>query len=211
WAGRRRAGGGGRVPAAPHHGAVRKADPRRPVRGPVHRLPVHPAGATGDAIGPRRGEGIGVDRPAEVRAKVDSVRDWAHERHIDGVLIGSQAGFAWITGGGHSHISIGESGGVGSILVTGDRAYLLTSNIELRRLLDEEVPGLPFEGVEWPWHERVQGDRIVAELCDPARSVSDLGQVGLAQRDPSLAALRFTLLRWRSSGSVRSAVTPRRP
>jgi len=146
-----------------------------------------------------------VDRPAEVRAKVDSVRDWAHERHIDGVLIGSQAGFAWITGGGHSHISIGESGGVGSILVTGDRAYLLTSNIELRRLLDEEVPGLPFEGVEWPWHERVQGDRIVAELCDPARSVSDLGQFGLAQTDPSLAALRFTLLpveveRFRSLG-----------
>jgi Xaa-Pro aminopeptidase len=124
---------------------------------------------------------------------VASVRKWAGERDIEGVLIGSQAGFAWISGGGHSHISIGESGGVASILVTADQVYLLTSNIELRRLFDEEVPGLPFEGVEWLWHERDRVGKIVAELCDQARSVSDLGQFGLAEADPSLAALRFTL------------------
>ncbi len=146
-----------------------------------------------------------MDRAAEVRAKLDSVRSWAERGDLDGVLIGSQAGFAWITGGGHSHISIGESGGVASILVTADQAYLLTSNIELRRLFDEEVTGLPFEGVEWLWHERDRGDRIVAELCDPARSVSDLGQFGLARANRGLAALRFTLLpaeveRFRSLG-----------
>jgi Xaa-Pro aminopeptidase len=135
-----------------------------------------------------------VDRAAEVATKLEAVRAWADERDLDGVLIGSQAGFAWITAGGHSHISIGEAGGVASILVTADRASLLTTNIELRRLFDEEVIALPFEGVEWPWHEQAHADRVVAELCDPSRSVSDLGAFGLSQADPSLAALRFTLM-----------------
>jgi antitoxin VapB len=135
-----------------------------------------------------------VDRAAEVAAKVDAVRAWLDEHDRDAVLIGSQAGFAWITAGGHSHISIGESGGVASVLVTTDRAYLVTSNIELRRMFDEEVPHPPFEGVEYPWHERTRVDRVVANLCDPSRTVSDLSAHGLAGADPSLASLRFTLL-----------------
>jgi len=48
--------------------------------------------------------------------------------------------------------------------------------------------------VEWPWHEQAHADRVVAGLCDPSRSVSDLGAYGLSEADPSLAALRFTLL-----------------
>jgi Xaa-Pro dipeptidase len=135
-----------------------------------------------------------MDRSAEVSRKLEAVRAWADERELDGVLIGSQPGFAWITAGGHSHISTGETGGVASVLVTPDRAFLLTTNIELRRLFDEEVGGLPFEGVEWPWHEQAGADRVVAGLCDPSRSVSDLGAFGLSPADPSLAALRFTLL-----------------
>jgi len=135
-----------------------------------------------------------VDRVSEVRTKLDSVRAWAEKRDVDGVLIGSQAGFAWITGGGQSHISIGDSGGVASILVTVERAYLLTSNIEVRQMFDEEVEGLPFEGVDWPWHESTRVSGVLAELCHPARSVSDLGQSGLTKADASLAALRFTLL-----------------
>jgi Xaa-Pro aminopeptidase len=143
---------------------------------------------------PRPGRGESVDGVSEVRTKLDSVRGWAESRDLDGVLIGSQAGFAWITCGGHNHISIGDPAGVASILVTVERAYLLTSNIELRRIFDEEVVALPFEGVEWPWHEQARLDAIVADLCHPARSVSDLGQSGLAQADSSLTALRFTLL-----------------
>jgi Xaa-Pro aminopeptidase len=135
-----------------------------------------------------------VDRSAEVAAKLRAVRAWADGRGADGVLIGSQAGFAWITAGGHSHISIGEAGGVASVLVTADRAFVLTTNIELRRLFDEEITGLPFEGLEWPWHEQSQAKRVVAGLCDPARSVSDIGAFGLAPADPTLAALRFTLV-----------------
>jgi Xaa-Pro aminopeptidase len=135
-----------------------------------------------------------VDRAAEVATKLDAVRAWLGKHDLDAVLFGSQAGFAWITAGGHGHVSTGEAGGVAEVLVTAGQAHLVTSNIELRRIVEEELTGLPFEPVEYPWHERARVDWLVAELCDPARTVSDLGSYGLARAEASLTALRFVLL-----------------
>jgi Xaa-Pro aminopeptidase len=135
-----------------------------------------------------------VDRAAEVATKLDAVRAWLDKHDLDAVLFGSQAGFAWITAGGHGHVSIGEAGGVAEVLVTADRAHVVTSNIELRRIVDEELAGLSFDAVEYPWHDRDQAARLVAQLCDSARTVSDLGSYRLARADASLTALRFTLL-----------------
>lgn len=136
-----------------------------------------------------------MDRAAEVEAKLGLVRVWLDESGRDGVLFASQGNFAWITAGGRSHISVGEATGVASVLVTRDQAYLLTTNIELRRLLDEEVSGgLPLTGIEHPWHQPERAGVLLAELCDPSRSVSDLGTNGLSPAGPSLAELRYTLL-----------------
>jgi Xaa-Pro aminopeptidase len=146
-----------------------------------------------------------VDRAGEVAAKLDAVRAWLDKHDLGGVSFGSQAGFAWITAGGHSQVSIGEAGGVAEVLVTSDRVHLITSNIELRRIVDEELTGLSFDAVEYPWHDRAHLDRLVAELCDPARTVSDLGSSGLVRAEASLTAMRFSLLppeieRFRSLG-----------
>lgn len=135
-----------------------------------------------------------MDRASEVQAKLQLVRDWLDVHDRLAVLFASQANFAWMTAGGHSHVSVGEAGGVASVLVTRDEAYLLTTNIELGRLLDEEAGGLPVTGVEWPWHESARADSVVAELCDASRSVSDIGIHGLAPAPPDLTELRFTLL-----------------
>jgi Xaa-Pro aminopeptidase len=134
-----------------------------------------------------------VDRCSEVLEKLELVRRWLETSHREAVLFASQASFAWITAGGHSHISLGEAAGVGSVLVTRDEAYLLTTNIEVGRLLEEETRGLPLMAIDWPWHESNQPPSIVAELCDPARSVSDIGIYGLRAAS-SLVKLRFTLL-----------------
>ena len=90
-----------------------------------------------------------IDRQAEISEKVRNIRRWLDESELGGVLLNSQPNFAWLTAGGHNHVSIGDSGGVASLLVTPDREYLLANNIELGRLLAEEVEGLPFEAVSW--------------------------------------------------------------
>lgn len=135
-----------------------------------------------------------MDRAAEVRAKLERVRGWLDAEDLDAVLVGSQAGFAWLTAGGDAHVSLGEEAGVASVLVTRDEAFVLTANIEARRLREEEVGDLPFVLLERPWHDPDADARLVAEACDPSRAVSELGTAGLPRAGAGFARLRYTLL-----------------
>lgn len=124
----------------------------------------------------------------EVPAKLEALRSWLDERSLQGVVVHSQAGFAWLTAGGHSHVSIGETAGVAAVLVTVPGAYLLTPTIERARLLDEEVGELGLEVVEFPWYRPL----TVEGLCDPSRTVADVEGLGLPVA-AMLAELRYTL------------------
>jgi Xaa-Pro aminopeptidase len=130
----------------------------------------------------------------EVGVKLDRVRSWLERSRASGVLLSSQAGFAWITAGGRSHISIGESTGVASVLVTPNDACVITTNIELRRILDEEIGGLPIETVEYPWHRSGGQREVVDRLCNGDRAVADVADGDLAAAGPDLDELRYTML-----------------
>ena len=137
--------------------------------------------------------GLQDRRASEVKGKLDRVRVWLVRKGRDAVLVGSQAGFAWITAGGRSHVSIGEEAGIASVLVTREGAHLLTTNIELHRLADEEIDGLPFEQLQYPWYEPDEMVALLDDRCDRSRTVSDIGQQGLPAAGPDFASLRFTL------------------
>ena len=130
----------------------------------------------------------------EVEVKLDRVRSWLEKSRASGVLLSSQAGFAWITAGGRSHISIGESTGVASVLVTPNDACVITTNIELRRILDEEIGGLPIETVEYPWHRSGGQREVVDRLCNGDRAVADVADGDLAAAGPDFDELRYTML-----------------
>jgi Xaa-Pro aminopeptidase len=132
-------------------------------------------------------------RGDEVAGKLSDIRAWLERSRNSGVLLRSQANFAWITAGGRSHVSIGAEAGVGSVLVTADAAALITTNIELARLLEEEAPGLPFEGHEYPWHEQDAASKLVDDLVDVRRCASDLPMAGFSSIDDSFLELRRAL------------------
>jgi Xaa-Pro aminopeptidase len=71
---------------------------------------------------------------------------------------------------------------------------LLTANIELRRILEEEVAGLPLEAVEYRWYSQDGANEIITQLCDTSRAVSDLGLGGLPSAGAGLARLRYTMI-----------------
>lgn len=132
-------------------------------------------------------------RADEVRQKLDDVRGWLASTDHSGVVLRSQANFAWITGGGRSHVSIGGEAGVASIVVTPDAAALITTNIELARLLEEEAPGLAFEALEYPWQEQDGSNALLARICDPARCAADLLSGELSSIDDDFLELRRVL------------------
>ena len=128
---------------------------------------------------PRTTHELPMNRLEEVQNKLVSVRAWLKRNNLQALLISSQANFAWLTGGGASYVYVGDAAGEAHLLVGPDRAYLLTNNIELRRLQDEELADLPFEAVTWSWHRASDAKEILAGLCDVTQAVCDLGTLGL--------------------------------
>lgn len=135
-----------------------------------------------------------MDRQREVRIKLQLVRNWLEAGGLEGIVLNSQANFAWLTGGGDNFVSVGDSAGEASILVTPLRSYLLTNNIEDRRIREEELMDLPFEPVTWKWYQSAKSRETVARLCNMSRVVSDLGSFGLPLAPGSFAAHRHTLM-----------------
>jgi Xaa-Pro aminopeptidase len=80
-------------------------------------------------------------------------------------------------------------------LVTPETAALITTNIELARLLEEEATGLPFEAHEYAWHEQDGTSKLFHDLVDVTRCATDLPMAGLSPIDDSFLELRRVLRR----------------
>ena len=135
-----------------------------------------------------------IERRDEVETKLIRLRSWLQSHKLDAVLVTSQSNFAWITGGGNNFVSTANAGGNASILVKRDSAHLLSNNIEMPRLLEEEVRGLPFEETEWYWYEAGAAKDHLARLCDISRAVSDIPFLDLPLVPGDFADLRYTML-----------------
>jgi Xaa-Pro aminopeptidase len=133
-----------------------------------------------------------MDRRAELDDKLAQVRRWLSETRTSAVHVAGNGAFAWITCGGDNCVSLGAAEGAAAVLVTPDHAFLCAANNEVRRIVDEELGGLPLEPIVWPWYQPAQARAAVDRLARGA-VVSDLGQLGLPRADASFAALRYTL------------------
>lgn len=132
-----------------------------------------------------------MTRSEELAAKLDRVRQWLVENSQLAAWYRTRANFAWITCGGQSFVSAASDTGVGSVLVTPDHAYLMADNIELRRLVEEELGAEladQFEPVEWPWHEPTGGEVALRSILGSASPACDTGD-----NADSLQALRNPL------------------
>ena len=134
-----------------------------------------------------------MDRAQEVSTKLEMVRSWLAQAGFSGVVIGSQANFAWITAGGHNHVATGAEAGVGSVVVTADHAAVVSPNIETQRLIDEELPAGCFESLEFPWHLPDEEAGIIDEVTGGGRVAGDLPN-GKQEPADGITELRRVLL-----------------
>ena len=96
------------------------------------------------------------------------------ERGWDWVAIGGVATFAWATGGGRSYINTFETGGVATLLYGRDRVVVLTSNVEMPRLEEEELAGLPLEYRVIDWTDLYfHGPERIREIAGDGVLASD--------------------------------------
>ena len=81
------------------------------------------------------------------------IKAWLEKRGLDGVIISTPDNFAWITSGGNNRVISDADSGVGHIVITKGKHYLVSLYMDADRLLEEQVPGQGYELITMFWHE----------------------------------------------------------
>lgn len=127
------------------------------------------------------------------------------DRHgLDALLLNRVSSFAWATCGGDPHINTADSRGVGSLWITRDARYLVTTNIEAPRFEREE--NLAAQGWKFhvtPWYQA----NGLAELARGKKYGADEPSDGAVDLSGEMPQLRGALTaeegeRFRALGKI---------
>jgi Xaa-Pro aminopeptidase len=137
--------------------------------------------------------------PSELVRKSQRLSRLCADAGVAGIVLATQANFAWITGGRSNRIDGSRELGAGSLLIAADGGRFIVANaIEMPRLAGEELTGLGFEPIEYPWaEEHAIADTVVRQ----ARRVLGAGAVigadwpmaGATVVDREIVSMRGTL------------------
>ena len=105
-----------------------------------------------------------MTREEDVSKKIALVRQYIDKRQVDGVLLSKIDNFAWITSGARSYITLNDTHGCASILITKEDAYVISKNIETQRLQNEELPD-NFTILEYPWFSNIEN--VIEKIANP--------------------------------------------
>lgn len=111
-----------------------------------------------------------TEREKDVLKKIMLIREYINLKNKNAALIRRTDNFSWITSGARSYISISNFLGSAFVAITIDKSYILTKNIERKRLENEELPG-NFEIVEIPWFEDM--GKFIDEFLNGKNFVDD--------------------------------------
>ncbi len=136
----------------------------------------------------------------ELEEKTRRISDMLAAEGLDAVLLNSQHNFAWLTGGGSNGIDLSRENGAASLLVTADgRRFVLANNIEMPRMLSEEVKSERFEPVVFSWQdEKANADLALMKarerIGQSSTIATDIALFASARPvENKLAPLRYSL------------------
>lgn len=134
-----------------------------------------------------------MERSEEFGAKLQKVREYLDRRAMAGVVLARSENFAWLGCGASNVVNSAQETGVGALVVAGSKVTLVTNNIEVERLLTEELDGLGISDTAvFPWHEPSRRSAVISELCGAGCSADD-GSAGLPALPTDFASLRYAL------------------
>lgn len=123
--------------------------------------------------------------------KQERLRDLLESHHLDALLLRRVSSFAWATCGGASYINTADTFGIASLLVTPTVRYLITVNIEAKRLADEQQ--LAAQGWEFrvaPWYS---SGETISKLTQGLKLGADSSYAGAVDLSSEMALLRAAL------------------
>ncbi len=132
----------------------------------------------------------GTARRDEAHAKLAQLRALMTSRELDAILLEQTPNVAWLTAGAETAINIATDRGPLALLVTPERACVVTDGVEAPRLEAEEgLVDLGFELVVEPWYRR---GAFIAAMRERERVGGD-DERDLSTVAPDIQRLRTTL------------------
>ena len=89
---------------------------------------------------------------SELEQKTERITRMLAAENLGGVLMNTQHNFSWLTCGGSNGIDLSRENGAGFLFVAANgKRYVIANNIEMSRLLSEELGFQKFEPIEISW------------------------------------------------------------
>lgn len=98
--------------------------------------------------------------------KREKVRAWLRSTGLDGVIISRRDNFAWVTNGGDNRVINCSEAGVGHIVITQDKRYLVSYYMDADRMIEDQVPGQGYDLETVFWYdgdERLRAKALAGE------------------------------------------------
>jgi antitoxin VapB len=142
---------------------------------------------------------------SEFDLKQSRAQGFLNHHKVDALFLQTSGNFAWATCGGSSFIDRATTMGVASLLITKTDRYVITNNIESKRLAEEE--GLAQQGWEFqvaPWYEQ---SFLFSQLTSGMRVAVDGEIPGAVNMSGEIARMRSHLTlqeaeRYKTLGSL---------
>ena len=101
----------------------------------------------------------------EFEIKLERIRMMLKEEQLYGCYIKRQDNFAWLTCGKVNYVAVGDFGNCG-LLVTQEKLYAITNNIEAPRMREEEkLEEMGFSILEGVWHQTDFEKQEIQRIC----------------------------------------------
>jgi len=136
-----------------------------------------------------------MNRLEEVRHKHAQIKNFLEEHHFDGMLLGTNANFSWLTAGGDDHLEIIEKTGSAMIFATRNNLTLIAGNNEMPRLKNEALGEIePLFNFEMPaWYDPRGSADAVNKLAGGMKICADIPWDGMLFEKNLIAELRFVM------------------
>src|SRR5450830_1498993 len=110
----------------------------------------------------------------EFELKKKRLTDYMYKKNIEAVLLTKKSNYYWLICGCRNQVVDYSEVGASSLLFYNNRLFLITTNIEINRMMEEETNKFDFiEPVPYNWYENDDFEKKVEKIIDLKKIFQD--------------------------------------
>ncbi|NLK98060.1 MAG: M24 family metallopeptidase [Epulopiscium sp.] len=129
----------------------------------------------------------------EVKEKEERIYKFLDQNGYDGMIIGRQDNFSWITGGGNSRVIWSTELGFSYLFITKEKKFCISQVMDGPRIMDEVLSPLGYDYIPLRWYEQNKEEKL-EELIKGKKVISDFPLPGAIYNLHAIYHLHYPLM-----------------